>query len=129
MPSEAEDAAQESTMSQITQEKNVTVVQLDEKYDALDETVIHQFRDELLEQADTADPPYLLVDMSRTKFVGSSFVEILFRAYKRITERGGRTAICNVDRFCAEVLRATSVDTLIDSYPTRESALEALASQ
>ena len=105
---------------------DVTVIQLEAKYDALDDAVIDQLRDQLLEQADDADPALLVIDMGPTKFIGSSFIEILFRALKRVAQRDGRMVLCNVDPYCAEVLRATRVDTIIDSYPSRESAVQAL---
>ena len=113
-------------MPEIARHNDVTVVQLGAKYDALDDAIINQFRDQLLEQADKADPPLLVIDMGPTKFIGSSFIEILFRAFKRVTERHGRLVLCSVDPYCAEVLRATRVDTIIDSYPSCESAVQAL---
>lgn len=113
-------------MPEIARHNEVTVIQLGEKYDALDDAVINQLREGLLEQADEADPPLLVIDMGPTKFIGSSFIEILFRAFKRVAQREGRFALCNVDPYCAEVLRATRVDTIIDSYPSRDSAVQAL---
>ena len=115
-------------MPEIARHNEVTVIQLGEKYDALDDAVIDQLREALLEQADEADPPLLVIDMGPTKFIGSSFIEILFRAFKRVALRDGRFALCNVDPYCAEVLRATCVDTIIDSYPSRDSAVQALRS-
>ena len=79
-----------------------------------------------MEQADRADPPKVVIDLARTEFAGSSFIEIIFRAYKRVEERGGRFVLAGVQPFCAKVFRATRLDEIIDQFDDQDTAVAAL---
>ena len=111
----------------IVQECGVTVVALGPEYENLDEPLLDRLRSAILDAADRADPPRLLVDLSHTKFFGSSFIEILVEAWKRIRERGGVFSLCGVDMYCADVLRVTRLDQVWPMYPTRDEAVQALS--
>lgn len=115
-------------MSDISREQGVTIVQVDPDYDSLDEWRIRRFREELLAAVDSADPPLLIVDLSRTSFVGSSFIGVLIRAWKRICVRKGRMAICGATNVSLEALHVSKLDTLWSIYPTRDEALQGLLS-
>lgn len=107
-------------MTNIVQQDAVTILELGREYDALDESTFQAARDAVVRAADHAEPPWLLVDMSQTVYISSSFMELLFRAWKRIRSRQGRFAVCCPNEFCAEVLRVSRVDRLFPILPTRE---------
>jgi len=110
-------------MATIHREPNATVLELGPSYPSLDLNVLTDFGEVLLSEATYADPPYLVLDLSQTSFIGSAFIELLVRAWKRISHRGGVMAICGARPFCVEVLKAAHLDTLWPSFPTREEAL------
>jgi anti-anti-sigma factor len=114
-------------MVEAYQQPNATVIALDEDYDSLDDRAIQQLRTVLLEEALRAEPPLLVVDFSKTTFFGSSFIEVLFQAHKRIREREGKLVLAALSPNCAEVLKATRLDSLWDIYPTRDAALQAFS--
>jgi len=103
-----------------------TIVELDSRYDSLDVAALDEVGSVLLTQAAAAEPPRIVVDFSKTSLIGSTFLELLVRTWKRLSERGGRMALCGLNPFCADVFRVTRLETLWRSYPTREEAVKAL---
>ncbi|HUY31466.1 MAG TPA: STAS domain-containing protein [Pirellulales bacterium] len=110
-------------MAQVVFEGGATVVEVDPEYDSLDEQMIGAFCELLLRAVATAEPPALVIDLSRTRFIGSSFLGVLMRAWKRLRDRDGRMAICCVPSNCAEVLRVSKLDSVWNIYPTRDEAV------
>ena len=117
----------ESDLQQLTQD-GVTVIVLGTAYDNLDETALEAASARLLEIAQSAEPPLVVVDMGRTQFFGSAFLGTLFRVWRRLSARDGKFAVCGVTGVCAEVLEVTQVNRLWTLYDTRDAAVEALAS-
>ncbi len=113
-------------MSNVTKQRDVTVIRLEPVYDSLDDQRIGELRSLLLEQAEKAEPPKLLIDMQATEFIGSSFIEVLFRAWKRLADRGGHLAVGGVSPFCQAVFQAARVDQVFPIYGRRDEALERL---
>lgn len=113
-------------MSHITQSQGVTIIELGTSYDSLDERSLEEFGEVLLAEATYADPPCLILDLSRTAFIGSSFIELLVQAWKRLKQRRGHMALCALQPFCAEVLRIARLDTIWPIYPSRSEALAAM---
>lgn len=116
-------------MTNIVHDQGVTILELGREYDALDEATFQQARDAVVRAADHAEPPRLLVDMSQTVYISSSFMELLFRAWKRIRQRQGRFAVCCPNAFCDEVLTVSRVDRLFPVLPTRQAGLDMLNRQ
>ena len=112
---------------EVIEECGVTIVALGPEYENLDEPLLERLRTSILEAADRADPPRMLIDLSHTKFFGSAFIEILVEAWKRVRERGGVFSLCGVAPYCAEVLRVTRLDRVWAMYPTRDEAVRALS--
>jgi anti-anti-sigma factor len=113
-------------MTSLIREQDVTVLQLDASYSSLDEKALEDLGEVLLAEAVYAEPPRLLLDLSRTRFIGSRFIELLVRAWKRVRTRGGSMALCGVQPLCDEVLRVARLDTLWTSYATQGEAIGAL---
>ena len=114
-------------MVSLTREQNVTILQLDASYASLDDKALQELGEVLLSEASFAEPPHLLLDMSPTQFIGSRFIELLVRAWKRIRIRDGAMVLCGVQQLCDDVLRVSRLDTLWSEYPTRSEALAAIA--
>ncbi|MCA9074386.1 MAG: STAS domain-containing protein [Planctomycetaceae bacterium] len=76
--------------------------------------------------ASKADPPKVIVDLSEVEFFGSSFIEIMFRLWKRLSDRSGNFALAGLSSYCKEVLNVTNLDKLWMSYDTVDEALAAM---
>ena len=116
-------------MIDLSREQDVTVLTLGPSYESLDDDALEEMGGLVLTAASTCEPPRLVLDLSQTTFIGSMFIELLVRAWKRLSERNGALVLCGVQPFCAEVIRVTRLDTLWESYPTRGEAVAALAGQ
>ena len=112
----------------VVNEGNVTVVIFGSGQRRLDELGLDGIGQQLLEIAQHADPPRLLLDMAGTEFFGSSFIEVLFRVWNRLNARpDAKFAISGLQEYCREVLEITHLDRLWPLYDSRGEALAALA--
>lgn len=114
-------------MTQVLNESGTTIVVVDSHYDSLEEAKLEQFSKLLLSAVDRAAPPVVLLDLAEAEFIGSTFLGILVRAWKRLRDRQGRLALCHVNQVCGDVLHASKLDTIWEIFPTREDALSELA--
>ena len=118
-----------ATTPEVVVDGSVTVIALGPAYKVVDEHVLDTgLGESLIELADDADPPLVVLDLSNTQFFGSSFIEVLFRLWTRLQARGGgRFAICGLTPHCLDVLKITHLDTLWRLTATREEAVRAIA--
>ncbi|MGE3408780.1 MAG: STAS domain-containing protein [Pirellulales bacterium] len=110
-------------MATICQQRGVTVVELGKQYDSLDDGATRELGEILSEISETASPPAVVVDMSATEGIGSTFLAVLFSTVKRLRARRGRLAVCNANSFCAEVLEIVKADRVFKVWPSREDAI------
>jgi anti-anti-sigma factor len=113
-------------MHKVLHERSVTIVELGLRYDSLDDASLQEFAGQFLHEAEQADPPCVLLDLSQTDYIGSRFVEVLLRAWRRLKERGGTLALCGVQPFCLEVLKVTRLNQVWTVYPSLSAALDAM---
>jgi anti-anti-sigma factor len=114
-------------MTCVSQVGGVTIFSVDREYDSLDDRKVSEFSSQLTGAIELVNPPVLLLDLSDTTFIGSSFLGVLVRVWKRIRERNGRMALCHANELCSEVLHASKLDTIWNTYSTRDAAVRALA--
>jgi anti-anti-sigma factor len=96
---------------QITNLDQATVVALGPDFKNITEDIVGSASTILLNAA-ANEKPNLVLDFSHVEFFGSSFIEVLFRVWKRLQQRGGGFALANVSTYCQEVLRTTHLDSL-----------------
>ena len=113
-------------MCEILHERGWTIVESGPRYDSLDNPALQEFAEQILLEAKQADPPCVLLDLSRTEYIGSQFVEVLVRVWQRLKKRGGTLSLCGVRSFCLEVLTVTRLNQVWAVYPSRRAALDAL---
>lgn len=113
-------------MIRVSRQQDVTIVELGPSYESLDRGVIAEIGEVLLSEATQVDPPRMVLDLSETSYIGSAFVELLVRAWKRLAERGGTMVLCGLRPFCTEVLHVTRLDRLWQAFPTRDLAVAAV---
>ena len=108
----------------------VTVVVFGSEQRQLDEVGLEKIGRQLIEVAQAANPPLLLLDMTPTEFFGSSFIETLFRVWKKLnTQPGAKFAISGLQPYCKEVLEVTHLDRLWPLPATRAEAIAAFTAE
>ncbi len=114
-------------MGTLHREHDATILELQSDYASLDQVGLADFGGQLLSEATYAEPPYLILDLSQTQFIGSAFLELLVRAWKRVRQRGGAILLCGLQPLCRQVLETSRLYDLWPSFPTRDEALKAVA--
>ncbi len=115
-----------SAAPEVRVEDGLTIIALGAEFAQINERLVEILR-ETLRVDNPPDPPRLIVDLSHTKFFGSSFIEILFSLWNKFNTRpGSRFAIVGLSSYCREVLMITHIDTLWHLYPTMDEAKAAL---
>jgi anti-sigma B factor antagonist len=111
----------------VTCEAGVTVVTLGPEYESLEETELETLKGTLLDVAERAEPPLVLLDLSQLRFFGSALIEALFRAWNHLKVRpGGQLSLCGLTSYCREVVEITHLDQLWSIFETRDEAVRAL---
>jgi anti-sigma B factor antagonist len=111
----------------ITQEEGVTIISLGEEFESLNDLELENLKGALLDAAVQAEPPLVVLDLSRLRFFGSSFIEALFRAWSQLhTRPGGRMSLCGLTGYCREVVEVTHLDQLWSVFETRDDAVRGL---
>lgn len=112
---------------QIFVEGGVTVISFGKDYAAIDEQKLDAIRAQLLAVTEQGTlPKAVVIDLSHTTFFGSSFIEVLFRIWKRVNGAGGKFALAGLAGYCLEILTVTHLDTLWKNFPTRAAAIAAV---
>src|ERR1700693_1085621 len=111
----------------ITQEDGVTVITLGSEYESLQETELETLKGTLLDTAERADPPLIVLDLSNLRYLGSALIESLFRTWNHLKSRpGGRLALCGLTSYCREVVEITHLDQLWSIFETRDQAVRSM---
>src|SRR5207302_10687825 len=110
---------QDSSMTQVIHAEEVTIVELDESYESIAVDPLEKLSELLLGEIAAMSPPRLVLDMTKTRYIDSMFIETVFRAWKRIQERKGKMALCCPNEMCAQVLTITNLNKLWPVCGTR----------
>jgi anti-anti-sigma factor len=113
-------------MMEVFRKDGVTILCTGPSYTGLQYEALQEFGEILLSEVTQAVPPRFVIDMSSTTYVGSSFIELLVRAWKRVKNRNGTMALCAVQPFCHEILHVSRLDTIWPIYATRDEAVGAV---
>lgn len=113
---------------QITNLDQATVVALGPDFKNITEEIVASASTMLMAAA-ANEKPNLVLDFANVEFFGSSFIEVLFRVWKRLQQRGGGFALVNVSTYCREVLKTTNLDSLWPVCATVDDAVKLLKTQ
>jgi len=80
-------------------------------------------RDRIVGALEADDVTDLVVDLQGTTFLDSSALGVLVGALKRMRERDGRLALVAPPANIARIFEITSLDSVLDLYPSLEAAL------
>lgn len=107
----------------VSVQQGVTVITLGPEFVSLDEQGLDDIRDSILNTVAAAEPPLVALDMPNTTFFGSAFIEILFKAWKRLHTRQGEFVLSGLTPYCYEVIQITNLDRLWKVVPTAAEAV------
>jgi anti-anti-sigma factor len=71
-------------------------------------------------------PVSLVIDLAQTDYFGTAILGAIVKLWKRISQNGGRIAICNVSENVIQMLRVTKLSAIWPIFPTRDEALSAI---
>jgi anti-sigma B factor antagonist len=100
----------------------VTIVRFDPPVKTITEDILMATRDPVLE---TAEHPgaRVVIDLKGVEFFSSSFIELIFQLWKRLRAKGGDFALCNLHKYCRDVIHITNLDKVWSICDTREQAI------
>ena len=106
-------------------EGHVTIVVFGNELKHLDEIHVNEVGRKLLEITDKLTIPSLVLDMQATEFFGSSFIEALFRIWKKLnTKPDAQFGIAGLQPYCREVLEVTHLDKIWPLFETNAAAIK-----
>lgn len=114
-------------MADISKQQDVTVIEFGKEYGGLSDQ--SELVASLLAAADTADPPRVVLDLTKTEYFDSQFIEVMIRVWKRIVQRGGEMMLCGLTPFCGDVIRVLKLDSVWTIKATRDDAVAALSEE
>jgi anti-anti-sigma regulatory factor len=111
----------------VERENNVTCVCPGPDFESIYESSLPDFAD-VLELANTVDPPLVLMDLKHTNYCGSAFLGFLVRLSNRIAvQRNGRFGVCHLSKFVQTVVSASKMEKVFDVFETRDEGVAAYA--
>lgn len=112
---------------EISVDRGVTVVRLGADLDSLYESELVRLQS-VRGLADSASPPFMLIDLSNTKYFGSAFIGFLIAIANRLKDRGdGRLGLCGLAPFARMALEKTKSETILALFDTSEEGVTELA--
>lgn len=97
----------------VTEVSGITVAAFRPNCSQIDEAHVELVSRHLMDLVLNLKKPALVLDLSQVDFFGSSFIETLFRTWKRLQGReGAKFALCGLRPYCREVLEVTHLDNL-----------------
>ena len=109
----------------ISCENGVTVVTLGPEYESIFGAELGHFQ-EVIDLADSVDPPLLVMDLRHSNYFGSGFLGILVQMAKQVKKRpGGQFGVCHVTGLCRDIIIGTRMEHYFDLFETREAAIAA----
>jgi stage II sporulation protein AA (anti-sigma F factor antagonist) len=93
----------------------------------LSELEFRQIEEEFHILADDPTIRLVVVDFGRTNYMGSTAIGMLVYLWKKLKQRGGELALCNVSPHEREIIKVVGLTELLKVYSSRLDALQALA--
>jgi anti-sigma B factor antagonist len=81
---------------------------------------------EMIVNRQSDEPANLVIDLAHGEYLGTAMLGAIVKLWKRVSQRGGRLALCCVSENVLEVLRVTKLYTVWPIYPSRDQALTSI---
>lgn len=82
--------------------------------------------EDLLDYLKQVPASNLVIDLGAGDYLGTAMLGALVKLWKRVSQHGGRLALCNVSESVTQVLRITKLQTVWPIYADRDQALAAI---
>lgn len=103
---------------------NITIIVFGNQLKHLDDLNVVELGQKMIEMTEKLPEPRLILDLSAVEFFGSSFIEAIFRVWKRLkTRQDSQFGIAGLQDYCREVIEVTHLDQLWSLFDTRELAI------
>jgi len=107
--------------NKIMMQKGVLVVALEGE---LDLNSADRYRDMIDDAIVRTGAIYLVFDLSKVTFIDSSGLGMMLGRYKKIEQKGGRSAMCGICSQLSRMIEVSGLRKLMPVYKTREDAIE-----
>lgn len=94
----------------------------------LEEIDISALQQSIMAVIDQTERDVLILDFSNVQFLSSAVLGLLIRVSKKVYEKEGKLALCNIAPKIHEVFKITRLTKIFDIYTDRDSATEAISS-
>jgi len=118
--------ARQHRVLQYERDGNALIVSAASDSLGVEERVLKQEIDALHKLFDTPDVTHIVVDVGGTPYLGSLLLGALIALCKRVSDDGGRAALCNASEGMRESLAIMRIDTVIPYHATVTEALAAV---
>lgn len=117
----------QSPRFKLTSEGGVCIVEMAEKR-IVDEAIISEISGQLFDLAAQAGKPRIVVDFLNVTHMSSSALGMLITLHKRVREKGGQLALCNIRPTIFEVFVITRLNEVFKVCAGRDEAVREAAS-
>ena len=107
--------------NKIMMQKGVLVAMLEGE---LDLNSADGYREAIDDAIMRTDAMYLVFDLSKVTFIDSSGLGMMLGRYKKIEQKGGRSAMCGIGVGLNRMIEVSGLRKLMPVYETREDAIE-----
>lgn len=106
---------------EVFERQGVTVVQLDAA--SISSSGVEPIAQALRELVTEQQPPKVVIDFSRVRFISSMMLGLLVDVWRRMTEYGGQIRICGIDPRLTRVFKITHLDKIFTFSENLDQAL------
>lgn len=109
---------------QVERKNDIAVVHLGPDYGSIEGELVKETEKKLLDVAQDENCSHLILDMSHTRFFGSSFLEALVRVWNELKKHEhGSLQLCSLQKYCQEILDVTHLDRIWEVCDNCEQAI------
>ena len=117
---------QATSRLKINDHGGVIVIEFIDK-NILDETNIQQIGEEIARQVDAQDHPQLLISFRNVAHLSSAALGTLITINNRVTGKGGKLCLSDIEGQIFEVFKITKLDRLFEIHDTAAEAIKAFS--
>ena len=113
-------------MFEIKQNENVVIVIPEFNFDIENLENVRNLRDELERFISGIENPVVLVNFENVSYIDSTGLGNIIRMFEMVRKRRGKFTVCNLNVDVEKIFKITTLDSVIEIYPTENDALNNL---
>ena len=95
----------------------------------LEEKDIQAIADSIMSLVDEEQVNNIVLDFSNVSFLSSAVLGLLIRLLKKVSENGGKLALCNISAKIHDIFKITRLTKVFSIHPDIDQALESMKNQ